>query len=159
WEWIVAWWRSYGAGKKLWILKVERDGDLVALVPLYCKSFHQFGMQYQGLYLIGDGSRDSDYLDVITKTEEEELVARALVQFLLQHREQGDILFLNEVPETSANLPLLRRFFQEAGCYWQEADVCCTYVTLPADWDDYLRGLKPRMRTKIRSLTKQLEQN
>ena len=111
WEWATAWWRSYGAKKKLWILKVEKNGELVGLVPLY-KSNLKFGFfHYRGLYLIGDGSWDSDYLDAIIKTGEEEFVTRSIVTFLLEHQAQWDLLFLNEVPEISLNLELFRRFF------------------------------------------------
>ncbi len=160
WEWARAWWKSYGAGKKLCVLKVEKKGELVALIPLYYKSFHQFGLfRYRGLYLIGDGSSDSDYLDVIVKTGEEELVTRAVIEFLMKHRNQWDILFLNEVPTTSSDHGLFREFLREETCYWEEVEVPCTYVALPSGWNDYLKSLKPRMRTKIRSLTKQLEQN
>src|SRR5438128_12578960 len=64
WEWAMAWWHSYGAGKELWVLKVERDAQLVGLAPLYRKRFRKFEvLPYQGLYLLGDGSADSDYLD------------------------------------------------------------------------------------------------
>src|SRR5215510_5207774 len=159
WEWVIAWWRSYGAEKKLWVLKVKRGERLVALVPLYRKSSRYFGVfQYHELYLIGDGSSDSDYLDVITETGEEEVVARSIVAFLLKHRNQWDILFLSEIPETSISLKLLQRFFQQESCYWQETISPCTYVVLPSSWNDYLKCLRPRMRTKIRSLTKCLEQ-
>jgi len=158
WEWIMAWWKSYGAGKELWVLKVDMDGDLVGLAPLYRKNFSKFGVfQYSGLYLIGEGSADSDYLDVIIEAGREEAVARSIVTFLLKHRDQWDILFLNEVPETSKNLTLLRRFFQAEGCFWEEDTASCAEVRLPLHWDEYLKSLKPRMRTKIRSLTQRLE--
>jgi len=160
WEWMVSWWGSYGTGRTLWILKVEMDNELIGLAPLYKQKFHWFGyLSYSGLYLIGDGSGDSDYLDLIAKVGTEEVVVRSLVEFLLKHQTQWDVFFLNETPSTSGNYRSLRRFFREASCFWQEVEVPCTYVELPSDWEQYLRSLKPRMRTKIRSLTKRLEQD
>jgi CelD/BcsL family acetyltransferase involved in cellulose biosynthesis len=160
WEWVLAWWRSYGSEKRLWILRVERDGRLVGLVPLYSKIFSKLkAFRYRGLYLIGDGSGDSDYLDVITRAGEEEFVIVSIVTFLLNHRDQWDILFLNEIPETSQNLKLLKRLFRQSGCYWTESNIPCTYVNLPTDWAGYLKSLKPRMRTKIRSVTRRLEES
>ena len=160
WEWARAWWKSFGGGKKLCILKVAKNGELVALVPLYYKSFHRFGLfRYRGLYLIGDGSADSDYLDVIVRTGEEELVAQATVEFLVTHRNQWDILFLNEVPSVSPNLRLFRQLLREEACYWEEVELPRPYVALPSCWDDYLKSLKPRKRKHILYFTRRLEQN
>jgi len=160
WEWIRSWWGSYGVGRRLWILKVERQGNLVGLAPFYQGEFRRFGMfDYRGLYLIGDGSSDSDYLDLISKRGEEEFVARSIVKHLLKHEDQWDVLFLNEIPEASLHLQWLRKCAGEEGWYWQEAVVPCSCVCLPSDWDGYLRSLKSRVRTKIRSLASRLEHN
>jgi CelD/BcsL family acetyltransferase involved in cellulose biosynthesis len=160
WEWIKAWWGSYGAGRRLWILKVERDGNLVGLAPFYQEEFRRFGIfEYRGVYLIGDGSSDSDYLDLISKRDEEEFVARSIVKHLLKHQDQWDVLFLNEIPESSPHFQWLRKCAGERRWYWEEAEAPCTYVALPSDWNEYLRSLKPRVRTKIRSLSSRLEQN
>jgi len=158
WEWASAWWRSYRDGKELWLLRVEDNGELLALVPLYRKSVHKI-FHYQGLYFIGDGSGDADYLDIIIRSGREELVVRSLVQFLIKHQDQWDLLFLNEVPETSLGGKLLQQALREVGCYWQQTEVPSTYVTLPTSWAEYLKYLKPRMRTKVRSLMGQLEQS
>lgn len=158
WEWATAWWRSYGAGKRLWILQVERDGELIGLLPLYRGPVVLYRVfSYRGLYFLGDGSWDSEYLDLIAKSGEEEVIARAVVAFLLEHRGDWDLLFLHEVPVSSVSLPCLRRLFQEAGCYWRQTEVPCATVALPGNWEDYLKRLKPRMRTKVRSLIRELE--
>jgi CelD/BcsL family acetyltransferase involved in cellulose biosynthesis len=157
WEWLMTWWRSYGAGKVLWILEIKRDGKLVGLAPLYRKRISWLGIQYNALYLIGDGSGDSDYLDIIAINGEEDLVVNSITSFLLNHSDQWDIFFVNEVPQTSPNLDLLRKYFRRAACYWKEEESPCTYIVLPSGWDDYVRRLKPRMRTKVRSLTTQIE--
>lgn len=160
WEWAAAWWRSYGAGKNLRILKILNDGRLIGLGPFFFDDVRRFGtLSYRALRLIGDGSGDSDYLGTICAPGEEDSVARSIVNHLLSHRSIWDIILLSEVPETSLSLRFLRRYFQESDCYWNEAQTCCCQVVLPLTWDDYLLGLRPRMRTKIRSLTRQLEKD
>ncbi len=106
WEWMVSWWKSYGAGKRLCILKIERDGDLIGLAPLYQQEFRKFGFAYRGLYWVGDGSSDSDYLDLIARRGEEELVVRALVKYLTENKGEWDLLFINEVPQSSLTVTL-----------------------------------------------------
>ena len=44
WEWITAWWRCYGAGKSLRVLKIEEDGRLHALIPFYREPFRRYGL-------------------------------------------------------------------------------------------------------------------
>jgi peptidoglycan/xylan/chitin deacetylase (PgdA/CDA1 family) len=40
---------------------------------------------------------------------------------------------------------------------WRETDVGCAMVRLPETWDEYLRMLQPRFRTKVRSVLRNLE--
>jgi CelD/BcsL family acetyltransferase involved in cellulose biosynthesis len=114
-------------------------------------------LHYRTLRFIGDGSNDSDYLGLIHAPGEEESAAHSVVNHFLDHRCRWDIVLLNEVPATSGSLKDLRRLFEERNCYWSETQTSCCHVTLPPDWNSYLLGLRPRMRTKIRSLTRELE--
>src|SRR5262249_20131635 len=68
------------------------------------------------------------------------------------------VLLLNEIPETSPNLPLLRAWGESQGCMSQDAEVPCGTVRLPGTWEDYLSMLKPRFRTKVRSTLRKLEE-
>ena len=158
WEWAAAWWGTYGSDKELYILKVEDDGRLIGLAPLYRASRRLLGvLPYRTLRFIGDGSWDSDYLDFIAAAGRERRVVHAIARFLLDHHRHWDVLSLNEVPRSSVNLEVLRERLKNDTRFWRETERGCTYVPLPSDWDGYLRGLKPRMRTKIRSLTARLE--
>jgi CelD/BcsL family acetyltransferase involved in cellulose biosynthesis len=161
WEWITAWWRAYGLSQELYILRVEKDGRLIGLAPFYRKMISRFGgLLFRSLALLGDGSGDSDYLDWISKNGEEEVVTKAVIDFLSQNCREWDLLLLNEMSDiVSPHLPLLRKLSGQIGWYWEEEEVPCTYVELPSDWEEYLRSLKPRMRNKVRSLTKQLEKS
>ncbi len=159
WEWARSWWTSYGAGRELYVLRVEDEGRLIALAPFYRSTWRALGvLPYRRLHLIGDGSWDSDYLDLIVSSGDESRAVPAIVKFLLDHRRDWDILFLNEVPQSSGNLKTFRDLLRGRTSFWVETEVGCTHAALPTDWDDYLKTLKPRMRTKIRSLTSRLEQ-
>jgi CelD/BcsL family acetyltransferase involved in cellulose biosynthesis len=158
WDWANAWWRHYGNGRKLCILSVQDAGRVAGLVPLFRGTSRRIGLSYRTLHFVGDGSWDSDYLDVVSREEDRETVVDAFARFLHDSRQSCDVLFLSEVPEDSASVPLLRRFAERQGWHWEETRVPCAYVDLPADWEAFLRRLAPRMRTKIRSLVRSLEQ-
>ena len=158
WEWLTSWWKAYGNGFKLFILRVSRDGRVIGLAPFYTRKITKYGLSYRTLALLGDGSGDSDYLDWISVKGEEGAVSRAVMDFLSTHPEYWDILLLNEIPETSFHIDYIRQFCRERGWYWEDSKRPCAYVNLPTDWNVYMKSLKPRMRTKIRSLSSQLEE-
>ena len=158
WEWLTAWWRAYGKNGELYILRVIDDDETIGLAPFYRKTISKYGFSFQVLALIGDGSADSDYLDWISEQGDEEIVARSLINFLVANTRFWDIILLNEIPETSLHHSFLRNLAQDKGWYYAHTIVPCAYVNLPSDWETYLRSLKPRMRTKVRSLMKHFEQ-
>jgi CelD/BcsL family acetyltransferase involved in cellulose biosynthesis len=160
WEWVLAWWRCYGEGKKLFIIKVLKNGEVIGLAPLYLATFQKFNsIRYRGLFLLGDGSSDSDYMDFIIKIGEEEEVIDLLVKFLFSKIRKWDVFVLNEVPKSSFNLKILMSRLNTSKLYVSKKRIGCVYVALEPDWEFYLSKLKPRMRTKIKSLTQKLETN
>jgi peptidoglycan/xylan/chitin deacetylase (PgdA/CDA1 family) len=89
----------------------------------------------------------------------EEPVMEAFGAFLERQLNAGVVLQLNEVPETSPNLCFAKRRLGGAqGAVWSETDVACGTVRLPGTWDDYLSSLRPRFRTKVRSVLRNLDQ-
>lgn len=160
WEWLTSWWRAYGQDKELYLLCVYQRGRLIGIAPFYRKTVSRFKIfSFRELVFLGDGSRDSDYMDCISRCGEEEKVTDAVVDFLRQNPADWNLILLNEVPEESPHLPLLRKLFHQLKWYWRESEAPCTYVNLPSAWNEYLKALKPRVRTKVRSLTSRLEQN
>ncbi len=159
WEWIYTWWTSYAADCRLSILTVF-DGDrMVGIVPLYRAPLRAYlGIDYEALRLIGDGSHDSDYLDLIAERGQEERVVEAVVEQFVSGSLRADLMLISELPSSSPSLPLLRRVAAARGCIVRsEKEVPCAYVDLPREWDRYIQGLNSRMRTKVRSLTKRFD--
>ncbi|MGH7301844.1 MAG: GNAT family N-acetyltransferase [Candidatus Rokuibacteriota bacterium] len=157
WEWARAWWTAYGGGARLWILKITQNEHLIALAPFYRARVVRAGLSYRALYFIGDNSNDSDYLDVIAAEGDEKSAVAALGAFLARQRSAWSLLFLNEVPRSSPNLSLIRAIAETEGWRWHESEVPCTIASLPSTWSEYLGHLRPRMRTKVRSLCRELE--
>ena len=159
WEWLAAWWKAYGNGNPLYLLRVEKDSHLIGLAPFYRKKIGRFGLSFRVIALLGDGSYDSDYLDWISVAGTEETVSAAVMDHLAAHSDEWDVLLVNEIPESSPHLDAIREYSQRRGWYRNETEVSCAYVDLPPKWNQYLQSLKPRMRTKIRSLTRALEES
>lgn len=69
WHWQSAWWAAFGRGELLLIV-VERDGETVALAPLFTEA----GM----VYFVGSGG--SDYLDFVGDISEPEILDALLLE-------------------------------------------------------------------------------
>ena len=158
WEWVTAWWCAYGKAGELRILAAFDDQDVLrGIAPLRSESVRRYGQTVPALTFVGDGSNDSDYLDLIVASGYEEPVMATFREHWVNELNRGTVLLLNEIPETSPCLPLLRSFANSRGTLGTEIDVPCGTVHLPESWDEYLSKLRPRFRTKIRSVLGDLE--
>jgi peptidoglycan/xylan/chitin deacetylase (PgdA/CDA1 family)/CelD/BcsL family acetyltransferase involved in cellulose biosynthesis len=163
WEWMQAWWSAYGAPGQLRILTAfDETGELRGIAPLWSLTLRQYGQSVPALALVGDGllgsvNNDSDYLDLILAPGYERQVMEAFHRHWEHAFADGTVLLLNEVPETSPALAVLKEMADSRGMHWASQRVPCASVTLPGTWEDYLRALQPRFRTKIRSVLRNVE--
>jgi len=158
WEWLTAWWRHYGKPGELRLLTAsDENGVLRGIAPLRLQTLRKYGQTYSTLAFVGDGSMDSDYLDFIAASGYEEPVLEAFHRHWMAQPELDGILSINEIPAASPNLPFLHRMAAREGLIWREKNVPCSTVGLPESWEAYLGMLKPRFRTKVRSVLRNLE--
>jgi peptidoglycan/xylan/chitin deacetylase (PgdA/CDA1 family)/CelD/BcsL family acetyltransferase involved in cellulose biosynthesis len=158
WEWVNTWWSVYGQPGELRILAAYDNNDrLTGIAPLRSLRARRCGQSAPGLFFIGDRSCDSDYLDFIIARGQEATVLEAFRTPMVKELRCGTILLLNEMPETSSALASLRAATQSGEWIWKETDVACGTIRLPGTWEEYLKILKPRFRTKVRSILRVLE--
>ena len=102
------------------------------------------------LYLIG--CRDvSDYLDLIIETGQEEIVYRALLDYLDGDAPDWDLLDFCNVPQRSQTSVRLREMAEARGYQTLvEVEDVCPIIALPASWDDYLMMLDKKQRHEVR---------
>jgi CelD/BcsL family acetyltransferase involved in cellulose biosynthesis len=73
---------------------------------------------------------------------------------LLVRKADWDLLMLNEISGRSPNLHIMESLAERNTLYQERTQVPCPYMEFPDDWETFLKSLRPRMRTKIRSLLK-----
>jgi hypothetical protein len=92
-------------------LLVYDNEELVGIAPLISRKIKRFGLlTIQSLEFLGTGENAEDeicslYLDFITITKKEELVYKAIYEYLFKHIESWDEIILSEVlrPEKYKN--------------------------------------------------------
>ena len=160
WEWMTAWWGAYGVPGELRIAACYDDsGVLRGIAPLRETTLTGYGQSVRALQFVGyaPGDCDSDYLDLIVARGCEQAVMDALRSHLAEQIRGGTLLRLHEIPETSPNLAALDGLASAMSLERTESLVDCSTVRLPAKWEDYLAMLRPRFRTKVRSVLRNLE--
>ncbi len=154
-EWLSEWWAAYRPDASLRVVPArDAGGALAGIAPLMTGRVRVGpGIQVRTLQLLGDGSWDSDYLDWICRPGAEPEVVRALLDHI-DGWPDWDVLCLNEVPVESPCLAAIRDECRHRRWRAAEARTPCAYTPLPRDWDAFLGSLKPRFRSKVRSLVR-----
>ncbi|HEY1272812.1 MAG TPA: hypothetical protein VGF08_12540, partial [Terriglobales bacterium] len=143
WEWLAAWWRNFAQDKhqELLALAFFDSGQLVALAPLSITRHRSAGFSLRLLRLMGDGSADSDNLDLPVRPGYEAKFIRALLGYLQQHKNLWDFAQLNTLPPNSAAGQCLLGVLQSEGWKSYQFQRDASAIPLPETWDAYLQQL------------------
>ncbi|MBI4587197.1 MAG: GNAT family N-acetyltransferase [Candidatus Rokubacteria bacterium] len=148
WQWQRSWWRAFGQGRSLRLLRVsDSSGQLQGLLPLYAESPDTFR-------IVG-GVEVSDYLDLLAPTGSEAEVWAAL----LEHRScEPGVLDLHCLRASSPTVSLLPALAPTYGLTTRvRREERCPVLLLPGTWDDYLAGLSGKSRHELRRKMRRLE--
>ena len=160
WEWMASWWESYGDNNVLFILMVwSQDQELIAICPLYLTKQSYYGIPLSEIRFIGDGSRDSVYLDVIVAEDKEVEAISCIFNYLTRHQDEWDICRFNTIPYSSPNQEIISRRAAENNFVVQQKEITSSYLDVPGDWKSYEKLIQPRFRSRLRSRTKNLADN
>lgn len=100
---------------------------------------------------LADGTFDSDYLGFwVHPAIEDEALEVCLDALATAGRCQAVVLA--GIPDVSPVLPALRRILDARGLPRRERPTACLSAPLPESFTAYLSRLKPRMRSKVRSV-------
>lgn len=150
-EWMESWWHAYGADRRLLILSFYEGDELIAVAPFYvAEARAELRIVLRVLRIVGDGSFDSDHLDVFCKPGVERHVARALCDWLTVHAREWDVLELGSVRAAS---PVLTALDEELGArQWRvrARETVHSAIALPATWDAFMSSLSSNMRSSVR---------
>ncbi len=150
-EWLGSWWKAFGTNKRMIALGFSTEENaLVGLAPFYLDEIQSplFG-KLARLRLIGDGSGDSDGLDVIVRPGFEGSCAQALLRWLAEHR-AWDVCSLNAMSGRSAVAKAL--LHELTGVAWPFLSESCpnSAIHLPGSWAQYVeQQLSPGFRPLV----------
>jgi len=158
WEWLSCWWRAYGATRRLLVLGVfDQNQRLIGLAPFSIADELLGGVRLRVLRMMGDGSNDSDNLDLPVVPGFEDVFASSIIDYLGQHRSQWDICQLNTLSIDSTIGAHLARLAKSRGWTLFQGTTGSSAVHLPASWDEYLAMLSSEDRKNLPRYTRRLQ--
>jgi CelD/BcsL family acetyltransferase involved in cellulose biosynthesis len=158
WEWLTTWWRAFGADQQLHVLTFE-DGSsqLVGLAPLSLITRKSLGKSWKILRLMGDGSGDSDNLDLVVAPGYAPAVVRSLLVYLEDRSDLWDFCELNTIPVSSPAASVIITSLVARKWIHACVQTPCCQISLPDHWDTYFKQLSSAMRKNYKYHLRRLE--
>jgi len=163
-QWLVPWWKHFGAGREVCAIAL-RDGDrLVGFLPLFRENVREGGVPVTRVAFLGDGETGCDYLDVLAAPGREAEVREAALAAL--GTIEWDLCDLDGLWRESPTALLLAQRFpsvravpaKAAGLDGIDGPVVrdarlrfvCPHIPLNGTWQDFLAGLGRRENLRRR---------
>ena len=157
WEWLFTWWKRLSGGRRLSILAVRAQGELVALAPLAWRPrrLEKF-LSMGALEFLGTGTVGSDYLDLIVRSGHATPAIRALAGSLV---EAGTaIRFAQVLPDAPNPVAFADELGRRQWAIRSTKTDVCPFIDLTGHtWDSYLDDLGSAHRYNFRRRFRNLE--
>jgi CelD/BcsL family acetyltransferase involved in cellulose biosynthesis len=159
WEWLVPWWRAFGERDQLRVLgfRDPSSGSLAGIAPLGATRESFGGQGLRVLRLMGDGSADSDNLDLPVRSGDERRASAALLTWLEAQSRDWDFCRFHTLPSDSPFGSQLCADLRHRGWTCFTVSRPHSVVELPEGWESYLKMLSGKERGKIGLRTRRLE--
>lgn len=156
-EWLRSWWEAFGSGRQLVTLAFHNaSGTLLGLIPLYWETSKNPFFGVKELRLVGDGSGDSDNLDLIVRPDTQEVCVSAFIRWMTQQR-KGGLCSLNTLPTNSMAYRSLAIRLEQANWHLRQTTTPNASISMPDSWESYTGSLSPKFRRLITRSRRKLE--
>jgi CelD/BcsL family acetyltransferase involved in cellulose biosynthesis len=149
-EWLSSWWEVFGGNKRLFLITVTDGGKVRGIAPLtITKVIAKAGFELRKLTFVGDGL--TDYHDLLIANERRKEVLQILLKFIVDGKENWDVIHFRNVRGDSPNLPILRDTLGDTSLTFVERiNIRCPYISIDCDWMNYYSALGKNIRSDIR---------
>ena len=150
WEWLSTWWKHLGAGRRLDLLAIRKDDELIGLLPLMVSPMRPGrSVPCRARQFLGCGSVGSDYLDVIVRAGLEPEALGALAARLARDGVMVDLAQLNR--RSAAASSLAERLERQGWHVSDQPGDVCPFIELAGHtWPSFLQSLGGRHRYNVK---------
>src|SRR5262245_88594 len=150
WEWLSTWWKHLGGGRRLDLLAIRKDDELIGLAPLMASPMRPGrSIPCRVRQFLGGGSVGSDYLDVIVKAGMEQEALGALAAELARDGVMVDLAQLNRRSAVASSLA--ERLERQGWHVSDQPGEVCPFIELAGHtWPSFLQSLGGRHRYNVK---------
>jgi len=157
-EWLVPWWRAFGSEDHLLVLAFrDANSILVGLAAMAVTVQRALPLPLRLLRLMGDGSHDSDNLDLPVRAGWERAITRSLLGWMQQNAVLWDICELNTLPSCSTMGTTISQDLHQRKWPCVTSNRPQTVVEFGETWEAHLKRISSKERGKIGLRTRRLE--
>ena len=157
-EWLASWWRAFRGEDELLVLAFrDSTSALIGLAPFAITRHSHFSMPWRVLRLMGDGSHDSDNLDMPVRPGYEGRFAESLLHFLQTRRRSWHFAEFNTLPPESNSANAMWRLMEEKKWLAIEGRRPASAIPLPGTWEEFQRMLSSKEKGKVEYYTKRVQ--
>jgi CelD/BcsL family acetyltransferase involved in cellulose biosynthesis len=157
WEWLSCWWDCFGQNHKLFTVALFDSESLLGLAPFSISQEHVGWLCLRVLRLMGDGSGDSDNLDLPVQPGYEEVFAEEILGILSERKKTWDICLLDTLPRESPVVNCLCKSLRSRSWTFFDYSSPRSTIDLPDNWELYARMLSSEDRKNLVRYTRRLQ--
>ena len=157
WDWISPWWHAFASKDRVLSLAGYNEGSLVGLAPLAISQQRGFGANLNFIRLMGDGTPDSDNLDIPVVSGYEIAFSHAVLSWLETHAETWDVCQFRTLPSASPVGHCILKQLTSRGWSPYVSTRPQSVIELPDTWEKYGKMLSAKERGKIGLRFRKLE--
>jgi len=156
-DWVRAWWNLHHENGRLFIVVLQRDGQPLALAPLYTRYREASGRGLlRTVYFLGTGENDADEVfgtntGWLGAAEHHAELTTAVAAALRTQRAEWDRLWLMNMAPDVGLAEALPRALGTTLATTEQRTSCNWVIDLPESLDDFIAGVaKGKTRTNLR---------
>lgn len=151
-EWIKLCVDYYGDGKRLNIITVRDEKELVGILPLWQVKEIIRGVTVNKLEIIN--GPDTPFVDMIICDQKRKEVIKEVLDFLISELGKGwDLINLQSIPEGSPNLLILKEILRQNKIkYFKGYPSFVPFIAIDKSWEDFLKSRSNKFRKTRRNI-------
>jgi CelD/BcsL family acetyltransferase involved in cellulose biosynthesis len=154
-EWLSAYWKHFQKDKKLLGMVFKEENQLAGIIPLM--AYHETIKFYPLRKISFVGRGYSDRADLIVGKDKGRVVD-ALIQFFSEDFRNWDVIHLEQIPEKSDSIGMLRHCARKRGLLfecWEQT--VCPYIVLNEELGRMMEKRDGSFRKELRKSARRLQ--
>jgi len=154
WEWMYSWWDVFkNGGSELYLLRGKNSmGETIGIAPFYLQKQTLLGnLKRNILRFCSSLETYPDHLDVIATKEYEHLFSEAVLNYLIEHDQDWDLIKWDGVHENAMIKKYLTSVYPKKNGILMTSvpSTRCPYLVIDKTFEGYLKSFSPKKRQTL----------